>query len=89
MNVDEGICRIASPIFAIFAVQPQSSAAAVLVNSWWTASLQISALKLCAYLARHLLRKRSLSPLVVQLTLSFFVSHNKDFLEKDCGANQM
>ena len=47
--VDQGICRIAIPIFAVSAVRPCSSAAIppVLLNSLSTALLQMSALELC------------------------------------------
>ena len=95
MNMAQGICRIAAPISAVFAVQRQTSAEfpLVLTNSWSKAFSQTSALELCLYFARHLLRKRSLFLLLVELIMSslfaFHVRHHNEFLGKDFGANQM
>ena len=57
--MDQGIRRIAVPILAAFAVQPQNSAetSPVSWNSESTSFLQMSALELCLYFVRHLLRK--------------------------------
>ena len=74
-----------------FAITPQRSAETppAFWNSQSTAFLQTSALEMCPYFARLLLRKRSLSLLLVELILSLLVSHNNEFLEKNFGANQM
>ena len=88
--MDKAICRIAAPKFAVFAVQPQNSAEIppVSTNSHSSAFLQMSALELCLYFICHLLRKESLSLLLVELILVLFVVRKTEFLEDDLAVNQ-
>ena len=91
MTVESRICRIAAPIFAAFAAQPWNCAEnpSVLTNSWSTAFSQTSALELCLYFARHILRKKSLFQLLVELIESLFAFHHDEFLEIVFRENQL
>ena len=50
--------------------------------------LQMSALELCLYFVRNLLRKESLSLSLVELILVLFVMRKSELLEDDLGVNQ-
>ena len=63
-----------------------------MTSSWSTAFSQMLALELCSCFVRHLLRKRSLFQLLLELILSLFVCHfrhHNEFLEKDFRESQM
>ena len=89
MIVDLGICRIAAPIFAVFAVQTWNSAEIppVLTHSW-RAFLQMSALELCLYFVCHLLREKPPTLRLVELILVHFGVRPTEFLEDGLGVNQ-
>ena len=75
MIVEYGICRIALPIFAVFAVQPWNSAEypPEMMNSWSTAFLQTSALELFTYFDLYLLRQEFLFQSLVESVLQYLV----------------
>ena len=88
MHSEQGICRIAAPIFAVFCCQTIvfCGNTTSIEGLRTTAFLQASAMELCPFFSCHFQRKRVLSLLLAELIL-FLLVYSFEFLD-DFGANQ-